>query len=245
VPPRFTGRVSLIPDLRINFSKSGASLSIGHRGAWYTVGRRGQRVSLGAPGTGIWWTKLVPPRARPYARPELVALRRDRPGPGGQLARVWALRARPNYTPGVDEPASPASGSRRGSSRQEHYPPFACLLCDSVGPRPGAEKIKMLTSALWVGGEIFLGVSLTMVVGTLIAIFGDQMRIGSHRHSGHVAAPGSLPNAGAFRLPTLDPPQLGHSRIAERALAPRFGFARVDSVSRKGLARPVIGRKAA
>ena len=31
---RFTLRFSLIPGLRVNLSKRGASLSIGHRGAW-------------------------------------------------------------------------------------------------------------------------------------------------------------------------------------------------------------------
>ena len=111
----------------------------------------------------------------------------------------------------------------------------------------------MLTSALWVGGEIFLGVSLTMFVGAMIAIFGDRIRMGSHRQSGHVGAPRSLPNTGAFRLPTLDPPQLGHSRIVERArlvraegaLAPRLGPAMADDFSRKGLARAGIGRRAA
>jgi len=35
---RFTRRVSLFPGLRVNFSKSGASLSVGHKGSWYTVG---------------------------------------------------------------------------------------------------------------------------------------------------------------------------------------------------------------
>ena len=57
----------------MNLSKSGLSLSVGRRGLWYTTGRKSQRVTLGASGTGIWWTKLVPPRARPYAKPELVA----------------------------------------------------------------------------------------------------------------------------------------------------------------------------
>src|SRR5208282_4965165 len=94
---------------------------------------------------------------------------------------------------------------------------FGCLLSDSVDHRPGAGGSMMLTSALWVGGEIFLGVSITMFVGALIAICGDQIRMGSHRQSGHVAAPRSLPNTGAFRLPTLDSPELGHSRIVERA----------------------------
>ena len=111
----------------------------------------------------------------------------------------------------------------------------------------------MLASALWVSGEIFLGVSLTMFVGAMIAIFGDRIRMGSHGQLGHVAAPPSLPNTGAFRLPTLDQPQIGHSRIVERArlvgaervLAPRLGPAMADDFSRKGLARADIGRKAA
>ena len=111
----------------------------------------------------------------------------------------------------------------------------------------------MLTSALWVGGEMFLGVSLTMFVGAMIAIFGDRIRMGSHGRSGHGAAPRSLPNTGAFRLPTLDSPQLGHSRIVERARlvraesapALRLGPAMADEFGRKGLARAGIGRKAA
>jgi hypothetical protein len=112
----------------------------------------------------------------------------------------------------------------------------------------------MLTSALWVGGEIFLGFSLAMFVGAMIAIFGDQIRMGrSHRQSGHVGASRSLPNTGAFRLTTLDPPQLGHSRIVERArlarvesvLAPRLAPAMADDFSRKGPARAAIGRRAA
>ena len=57
---RFTRRVSLIPGLRVNLSKSGASLSIGHRGAWYTVGHHRRRVSVGAPGTGLYWTENYP-----------------------------------------------------------------------------------------------------------------------------------------------------------------------------------------
>ena len=36
---RFSRRISIIPGLRVNLSKRGASLSIGHRVAWYTFGR--------------------------------------------------------------------------------------------------------------------------------------------------------------------------------------------------------------
>ena len=112
----------------------------------------------------------------------------------------------------------------------------------------------MLTSALWVGGEIFLGLSLVMFVGALIATFGDQLKMGRHKQSGHVAAPQSFPNTGAFQFPALDRPQLGHSRIVGRArLVPSGGTlarrlddqTQPDHVNRKGLARTVTSREAA
>jgi hypothetical protein len=110
----------------------------------------------------------------------------------------------------------------------------------------------MLTSPLWVGGEIFLGLSLPIFVGALIAAFGDQIRTDAHKPL--EALPRRLPDTGAFRLSVFDSPQLGRSRIlgqerllqvrAERpTLAPRLGPAQVDN--RKGLARAVSGRRAA
>ena len=51
---RFYRRVSLIPDLRLNACRSGG-LSIGHRGAWYTI--RPSRPS-GDAGTARNWPLL-------------------------------------------------------------------------------------------------------------------------------------------------------------------------------------------
>jgi len=64
---RFCRRVRLIPGLRVNLSRSGPSLSIGHRGGRYTFGPRGRRVTLGLPGTGLYWTERVPPAAPVHA----------------------------------------------------------------------------------------------------------------------------------------------------------------------------------
>ena len=36
---RFYRRVPLVPGLRLNLSKSGPSVSLGHRGLWYTLGK--------------------------------------------------------------------------------------------------------------------------------------------------------------------------------------------------------------
>jgi hypothetical protein len=54
---RYHRRLSILPGLRINLSRSGASMSIGHRGAWYTVGYGQRRVTVGLPGTGLSYTK--------------------------------------------------------------------------------------------------------------------------------------------------------------------------------------------
>ena len=64
---RFNRRVQIIPGLRVNLSRSGPSLSIGHRGAWYTVGPRGRRVTVGLPAAGLYWTEKVSPAARSMA----------------------------------------------------------------------------------------------------------------------------------------------------------------------------------
>ena len=67
MPLRFYRRLRLCPGLRVNFSKSGASLSVGHRGAWYTFGPRGQRrVTLGLPGSGSAYSGLS--KSRPPGR---------------------------------------------------------------------------------------------------------------------------------------------------------------------------------
>jgi uncharacterized protein DUF4236 len=42
-----------MPGIRMNVSKSGVSTSFGTRGAWFTVGPRGTRTTLGIPGTGL------------------------------------------------------------------------------------------------------------------------------------------------------------------------------------------------
>jgi Protein of unknown function (DUF4236) len=59
---RFRRRLSILPGLRLNLSRSGASVSVGHRGAWVTVGQR--RVTVGLPGTGLSTPSSI--RCRPF-----------------------------------------------------------------------------------------------------------------------------------------------------------------------------------
>jgi len=53
---RFWQRVRLAPGVTVNLSKSMASLSVGPRGAAYTISPRGNRATVGLPGTGLFYT---------------------------------------------------------------------------------------------------------------------------------------------------------------------------------------------
>ena len=57
MPFRFQRRIRILPGLRINVSNSGVSESIGRRGAWFTLGPRGTRTTVGLPGTGLSYTE--------------------------------------------------------------------------------------------------------------------------------------------------------------------------------------------
>ena len=51
---RFLRRVSVLPGVRLNFSRSGVSTTIGVRGASLTLGGRyGATANLGIPGSGL------------------------------------------------------------------------------------------------------------------------------------------------------------------------------------------------
>ena len=64
---RYRKRISIFPGLRVNLSKSGASVSVGHRGFWYTASSRGRRLTAGIPGSGLFWTQTYPPAPAPHA----------------------------------------------------------------------------------------------------------------------------------------------------------------------------------
>ena len=54
---RFQRRLKIFPGVRLNFSKSGISTSIGTKGAWVTFGKKGTRTTIGIPGSGISYTE--------------------------------------------------------------------------------------------------------------------------------------------------------------------------------------------
>lgn len=70
---RFSRRLQVIPGVRLNVGLRATSVSIGHRGAWLTVGPHGKRrATLGWPGTGISYTSTLRPGQRPNAAPSAL-----------------------------------------------------------------------------------------------------------------------------------------------------------------------------
>ena len=56
---RFRKTVSLGKGVRLNFSKSGVSTSVGPRGASVTFGKNGTYANIGLPGTGLSYRKRI------------------------------------------------------------------------------------------------------------------------------------------------------------------------------------------
>ncbi len=54
---RFRKSIKLFPGVRVNFSKSGVSTSIGKPGATINISERGTRTTVGIPGTGISYSE--------------------------------------------------------------------------------------------------------------------------------------------------------------------------------------------
>jgi len=65
---RFRRSFKIVPGVRLNVSKSGLSTSIGRPGATLNVGgKRGPRVTVGLPGTGLSYSEQLSTRAHDAA----------------------------------------------------------------------------------------------------------------------------------------------------------------------------------
>ena len=77
---RFSKRIKILPGVRLNVGKRGASLSVGPRGASVTIGRTGIHGNVGLPGIGLSYrTRLdagspAPRRKAPSLPPRLTAM---------------------------------------------------------------------------------------------------------------------------------------------------------------------------
>jgi hypothetical protein len=72
---RLRRSVRLFPGVRLNFSRSGVTTTVGVRGATMTLGGHGTHVNVGLPGTGLSYrTRLAPSSSARSPKPEHARL---------------------------------------------------------------------------------------------------------------------------------------------------------------------------
>ncbi|HVF62331.1 MAG TPA: DUF4236 domain-containing protein [Thermoanaerobaculia bacterium] len=84
----FRRSVRLFPGVRLNFSASGLSTTVGARGASLTIGPRGAHLNVGLPGTGLSYRE----RCRRRRRLHLAVAARIRPRAQDALTHCRHLR---------------------------------------------------------------------------------------------------------------------------------------------------------
>jgi hypothetical protein len=89
---RFSRRFHIAPGIRLNVGTRGTSVSIGHRGFWYTIGSHGKRrATLGFPGTGLSYTFGNDAKSGTQQRRPATRRRQQRPAHGGRWSIVVVL----------------------------------------------------------------------------------------------------------------------------------------------------------
>jgi hypothetical protein len=58
--PQLPVSIRIAPGIRMNLGLRSLSVSASVRGLKYTTGTRGRRVTVGLPGTGLFWTSNLP-----------------------------------------------------------------------------------------------------------------------------------------------------------------------------------------
>jgi hypothetical protein len=113
---RFRQSWNIIPGVRFNLGLKSGSVSFGPRGLHYTVGTTGSRVTVGLPGTGLFWTKKIGSGFKASQPPQNQPATNLPPHGGAQ-----APQQPQTYAPPLGRGNSPITGMQPG--RQAYQPP--------------------------------------------------------------------------------------------------------------------------
>ena len=85
---RFRKSVKIMPGVRLNVSKTGASLSVGGRGATTNLSKRGIKSTFGIPGSGLSYTTKTTQWRRPPTSCESFSDQRAPTNPSAAVHRL-------------------------------------------------------------------------------------------------------------------------------------------------------------
>ena len=71
---RFHKSLQILPGIRLNISKSGPSISVGGAGASFNIGPKGERGTVGLPGSGLSYSETASGRGKSGNRIYLIGV---------------------------------------------------------------------------------------------------------------------------------------------------------------------------
>ena len=89
---RFRKSIKLLPGIKLNFSKSGVSTTIGKAGASINISGRGTRGTVGIPGTGVSYSENLSSSSS-NSRQQAMQSQAPSAGMGFGSLLVWGIVA--------------------------------------------------------------------------------------------------------------------------------------------------------
>ena len=88
---RFRKTIKLFPGVRLNFSKSGVSASIGGPGATIDISKRVTRGTVGIPGTGVSYSENLSAPKHPHSVATTDQVQEHEGGMGMGTLLLWGI----------------------------------------------------------------------------------------------------------------------------------------------------------
>ncbi len=169
---RFRRSMKLIPGVRLNFNKDSVGLSLGVRGAHYTINSKGRRTaSVGIPGTGLSSTQVLSSgrrtsRAAQAAPEEQEVLGANPPKPG--LLASKAERALNTFlldiynSESVDTPAQVLEKAKalRANFEELRYPLELISFLHAITDKELSTEASTWAPGLWKNREAYFANTL-------------------------------------------------------------------------------------
>ena len=90
---RFRKSIKLLPGIKLNFSKSGVSTTIGKAGASINISGRGTRGTVGIPGTGVSYSENLSSTSSSHSTQQAMESQAPKAGVGFGSLLVWGIVA--------------------------------------------------------------------------------------------------------------------------------------------------------
>ena len=112
MPIRFRRTLKIAPGVKLNFSKSGVSTTVGPKGFHFTFGKRGVRRSVSIPGTGVSEVDYIDKKHKDAAEEKKERREAKAEETGTERKQTRSQRAVPDTGVAAHRRQAPSTGLR-------------------------------------------------------------------------------------------------------------------------------------